>query len=332
MSRIREFESKHFRLLRPWCPSLQRTQEWGTVCRGDLGKTKNVDHSSWDNQTVQRIIEQALERIPTQPYPELRMVLKTFLDGVQDAIKANFVGMYLVGSLATGDFDHDSDIDFLVVTNEDLTTAQVQSLQAFHLELHGLGCYPARHLEGSYIPRELLHRTDQVGTHPLWYIDNGSTTLERSLHDNKWHVRWILRERAITLSGPDSKTLVQPVSTEALLSEMLLSVEKLRSDFVAEIGKPLGWFNTRFSQSFTVLTCCRMLHTLQSGAVKSKRAAVEWAERSLDAKWHKLISQAWAEREGVRFGTKVRELADTKRLEETARFIVYVQEELRLGR
>jgi hypothetical protein len=50
-----------------------------------------------------------------------------------------------------------------------------------------------------------LNRADQAGTQPLWYVDNGSTVLERSLHDNKWHVRWILRERAITLSGPDPK-------------------------------------------------------------------------------------------------------------------------------
>jgi len=281
---------------------------------------------------VQRIIEEALKKIPGEPYPELRLVLETLVGGVQDAVKAKFVGAYLVGSLATGDFDRDSDIDFLIVTDEELTDAQVQSLQALHLELHNLGCYPAQHLEGSYIPRDLLNRADQVGTQMLWYIDNGSSVLERSLHDNKWHVRWILRERAITLSGPDPKALVQLVSPEALLSEMLVSVETLRSHFVAEIGKPLGWFNTRFAQSFTVLTCCRMLHTIQNGAVRSKLAGVEWAEQSLDAEWHKLIRQAWAERQGVRFGLKVRQLADTKRLQETARFIAYVQNELRLHR
>lgn len=281
---------------------------------------------------MQRIIEEPLKRIPSEPYPELRLVLETFVGGVQGAVKANFVGAYLVGSLATGDFDHDSDIDFLIVTDEELTDAQVQSLQALHLELHSLGCYPAQHLEGSYMPRHLLNRADQVGTQPIWYIDNGSTSLERSLHDNKWHVLWILRECAITLSGPDPKALVQPVLPEALLSEMLVSVEKLRSHFVAEIGKPLGWFNTRFGQSFAVLTCCRMLHTLQDGAVRSKLAGVEWAERSLDTEWHKLIREAWAEREGVRFGVKVRQLADTKRLQETARFIAYVQNQLGLHR
>jgi len=246
---------------------------------------------------------------------------------VRNAIKANFTGAYLVGSLATGDFDLDSDIDFLIVTDHELTDAEVHLLQALHLEVHSLGHYPARHLEGSYISRHVLTRSDLVGMQPLWYVDNGSTLLERSVHDNQWHVRWILRECAITLTGPDPKALVQPVSIEALRTEMLTSIKKLRTHFVAEIDKPLGYFNTRFGQSFTVLTCCRMLHTLQSGAVQSKLAAVQWAEQSVDAEWHELIRQAWAERKGVRFCLKVRQHADVKLLQETARFIGYAQNE-----
>jgi hypothetical protein len=268
-----------------------------------------------------------MERIPGEPYPELPLVLERFISGVQNALEANFVGAYLVGSLATGDFDLDSDIDFLIMTDHELSNPEVQLLQALHLEVHNLGCYPAQHLEGSYVSRHLLSRSDLVGMQPLWYVDNGSTLLERSVHDNQWHVRWILRECAITVKGPDPKALIQPVSTEALRAEMLTSIKKLRTHFVAEIDKPLGYFNTRFGQSFTVLTCCRMLHTLQSGAVQSKHSAVQWAEQSVDPIWHELIRQAWAERKGVRFCLKVRQPADVRLLRETARFMASVQNE-----
>ncbi len=71
-----------------------------------------------------------MERVPGEPYPELRLVLERFIAGVQNALKANFVGAYLVGSLATGDFDLDSDIDFLIVTNDELTDPEIQVLQA----------------------------------------------------------------------------------------------------------------------------------------------------------------------------------------------------------
>jgi predicted nucleotidyltransferase len=89
----------------------------------------------------------------------------------------NFVGAYLVGSLATGDFDLDSDIDFLIVTDAELIEAEIRSLQALHIEIYDLECYPAKHLEGSYISRSLLSRTDLVGVQPLWYVDLARRTL-----------------------------------------------------------------------------------------------------------------------------------------------------------
>jgi hypothetical protein len=149
--------------------------------------------------------------------------------------------------------------------------------------------------------------------------------LDRSIHDNRWHVRWILRERGITIIGPDPKTLMHPVPTGALRSEAVAAIQELKSRFVVEIDRPLGWFNTRFGQSFAVLACCRMLYTCKSGTVQSKLSGVKWAEQSLDAEWCELIRKAWTERMGVRFGDKVRQPAETKLLHETAKFIAYAQ-------
>ena len=258
-----------------------------------------------------------------EAYPELASVLKQFVAGVQNELGKNFLGAYLVGSLATGDFDLDSDVDFLILTNAELSDAEVRSLQTTHIDIHALGRYPAEHLEGSYISTDLLNRTDLVGVEPLWFVDNGSTSLERSIHDNRWHVRWVLRERGITIIGPDPKTLVHPVPTGALRSEAVAAIQELKSRFVAEIDRPLGWFNTRFGQSFAVLTCCRMLYTCKSGTVQSKLSGVKWAEQSLDPSWCELIRKAWTERMGVRFGDKVRQPVQTRLLHQTAKFIAY---------
>jgi hypothetical protein len=266
-----------------------------------------------------------MKSMHNEVYPELTSVLQRFVVGVQDALGNNFLGAYLVGSLAMGDFDLDSDVDFLILTNWELSDAEVRSLQATHVGIHALGCYPAEHLEGSYISTDLLSRTDLVGVEPLWFVDNGSTSLERSIHDNRWHVRWILRERGITIIGPDPKTLLHPVPTRALRTEAVAAIQELKGRFVAEIDRPLGWFNTRFGQSFAVLTCCRMLYTCKNGTVQSKISAVRWAEQSLDSAWRELIRKAWTERMGVRFGDKVRQLAQTSLLHETAKFIAYAQ-------
>jgi predicted nucleotidyltransferase len=254
-------------------------------------------------------------------YPELASVLHRFVARLQSALGSNFIGAYLVGSLATGDFDLDSDVDFLVLTKVELRDADVKSLEAIHRDVHALGSYPAEHLEGSYLSAELLDRPDAVGVEPVWYVDNGSTSLVLSIHDNRWHVRWILRERGVTITGPDPKTFLPPISNEALRGEAARSIQELARRFIAELDRPIGWFNTRFGQSFAVLTCCRMLQTCASGIVDSKLSGVKWAERSLDPGWCGLIREAWIERREVRFGEKVRQPAGTGVMHETANFL-----------
>ena len=119
-------------------------------------------------------------QIPKYPYPELREVLNVFVDEVAAELKENLVGIYLVGSIASGDFDLDSDVDFLVVTNTELTEANMKSLQDIQTRMHEIDCYPAKHLEGSYISMSDLNDWGTVGRKNLYYFDNGSTTYELS--------------------------------------------------------------------------------------------------------------------------------------------------------
>src|ERR1700685_2274505 len=100
-----------------------------------------------------------MKNLQNDVYPELASVLHQFVARVQSALGSNFLGAYLVGSLATGDFDLDSDVDFLILTNAEVSDAEVRSLQTTHVDIHALGCYPAEHLEGSYISTDLLNRT-----------------------------------------------------------------------------------------------------------------------------------------------------------------------------
>ncbi|MGC9358053.1 MAG: aminoglycoside adenylyltransferase domain-containing protein [Anaerolineae bacterium] len=262
-------------------------------------------------------------RIPDHPYPELREVLEIFVAEVKAELAENLVGIYLVGSLASGGFDADSDVDFLVVIHTELTEANIRNLQAIQRRIHGIDCYPAKHLEGSYISISDLNDWGTVGRKKLYYFDNGSTTFEWSVHDNNWHVRWILRERGITLVGEQPETLLRPIPPAELLSEMETSLIRITDAFTEAITRPLNFWNSRFGQSFAILTCCRILHTLHTGTVQSKKVGAKWARQHVETRWIPLLDQAWREREGVRFGVKIGQKADEDLLYETLEFMRY---------
>jgi hypothetical protein len=267
-------------------------------------------------------------KIPEHPYPELRGVLKIFVDEVSAELGENLVGIYLVGSIASGDFDLDSDVDFLVVTNTELTEANMKALQDIQIKIHGIDCYPAKHLEGSYISISDLNDWSTVGQKQLYYFDNGSTTYEHSTHDNQWHVRWILRERGITLAGQKPETILKSIPLNEMFSEIKTTMLQVMKLFEDEINRPLSFFNSRFGQSFAVLTYCRMLHTLHTGTVQSKKAGVKWAKQFVEPKWVNIIDQAWNEREGVRFLVKIHQRAELTLLHETLDFIKYAVAQL----
>ena len=262
-------------------------------------------------------------RIPNHPYPELREVLEIFVSKIKSELAENLVGVYLVGSLASGDFDLDSDMDFLVVTKRELTETNMRHLQDIQKKVYGLDHYPAKHLEGSYISINDLNDWSTAGEKKLYYFDHGSTTFEWSIHDNNWHVRWVLRERGITLIGPEPETLLQPIPLDELFKEMKTSMRQILEAFTDALNQPLNFWNSQFGQSFVVLTYCRILHTLNTGTVQSKKAGTKWAKQYVAPQWIKLVDQAWRDREGVRFGEKIGQRADPELLFETVAFMKY---------
>lgn len=270
-------------------------------------------------------------KIPIHPYPKLREVLNIFVAEVKAELAENLVGIYLVGSLATGDFDLDSDVDFLVVINTELTTTNESRLQNIQNRIYEMNCYPAQHLEGSYISLIDLNDWSTVGKKKLYYFDNGSTTFEYSVHDNNWHVRWVLRERGITLIGPGPEKFVPPIPTNELFGEMKTKMRQIMLAFQESISQPLNFLNSQFGQPFVVLTYCRMLHTLYTGEVQSKKAVAKWALQSVDPEWSAFIDRAWHDREGVRFGVKIGQRADEELLYDTLEFIKYAVSQIGEG-
>ena len=250
------------------------------------------------------------------PYADLNRVLRELVGSVQGVLHKNFVGAYLQGSFAVGDFDRHSDVDFIVVTEEALSDGQVAALQQMHERIYHLDSPWAQHLEGSYFPRSILRDPARRGE-PLWYLDHGASRLIQSDHCNTLVVRWVIRERGVVLAGPAPETLLAPIAADSLRREIMEVVVGWGRQILAD-PEP---YHNRFYQGFLVLNFCRMLHDLHTGANGSKRAGAEWAKRRLDPSWSGLIDRAWSCRPDP--AVSVRQAPDPEDFADTLEFVQY---------
>lgn len=257
--------------------------------------------------------------IPT-PFVDLNEVLHELVTSIQAILGDTFVAACLQGSFAVGDFDRHSDVDFIIVIEQELSEDQVQALQAMHARIYQLNCGWAQHLEGSYFPKEILRHYAHRGK-PLWYLDHGSQSLIRSDHCNTVVVRWVVREHGVSLGGPDSATLVDPIPVEKLRQEIMATIH----DWGQEILDEPERFNNRFYQTYIVLNYCRMLHDLYNGDTGSKRAGAEWAKSNLDPSWAGLIDRAWDGRPNP--AISVRTPANPADFKSTLAFVKYIMGE-----
>jgi hypothetical protein len=257
-----------------------------------------------------------MEARPT-PYPELNQVLGELVSRMQRILGDELVGAYLQGSFAVGDFDQHSDVDYVVVVEDALTSDQVEALQVMHGQVYALNSEWAKHLEGSYFPREILGDQSKRGT-DLWYLDHGARSLVRSDHCNTLLVRWVVREKGVRLAGPLPRTLLDPIPEEDLRAEIYETLTTWGKQILDDPAP----YNNRFYQGFIVLNYCRMLHDLRRGCPGSKREGAAWAKSNLDPSWSDLIDRAWDCRPDP--AHQVRQPADPSAFEETLRFVEYV--------
>ncbi|HEY7691731.1 MAG TPA: aminoglycoside adenylyltransferase domain-containing protein [Gaiellaceae bacterium] len=223
------------------------------------------------------------------PFPELDEVLRQLVSGVAGVLGSNLVGIYLQGSFALGEADEWSDVDWLVVTGEQVGEPERPALDALHRRLFLIPDRWAQHLEGSYIDRELLRTPDPART-KLLFLDHGSQELARDDHCNTSYVRWTLREHGISLAGPHPKELVDPVPADVLREEARARTREW-VDWACSLQVMNAW-----QQPYIVISLCRVLWTAEHGTVVSKRAAGEWAVDALDSEWTALIRRALDER------------------------------------
>jgi predicted nucleotidyltransferase len=246
------------------------------------------------------------------PYPEVNVILNELLPDVQEILGNKFIGMYLHGSLACGDFNpQTSDIDFLVVTDGGLSVDTFSVLKDMHARIFASGLAWSQKLEGAYILKGDLRRHNPAHAPVPWLGVDGHFAFEPLGSD--WIIqRWILREKGVIVFGQPLKPMID-----------LVSADDLRA---AVRGSLLEWWSPPFPsperfesgeyQAYAILTMCRSLYVLEHGHLASKPKATRWVKEKLGEPWARLIATAASWRPRMKFDE----------LDETMEFIYFTLE------
>ena len=232
-------------------------------------------------------------------YPDVNEVLNLLLARANAVLGSQLIGMYLYGSLSSGDFDPaSSDIDFVIVTETSLAQETIFELEKMHAKIRASGLKWAAKLEGSYIPKSLIRRQDPLGQ-PCPTITEGAFFIDRRGSD--WIIqRHVIREYGVILSGPDPKTLIDPVSSD----EIRQAVHSVLDEWWFPMLENPAWLSEHGSEyhAFAVISMCRALHALRHGIIVSKPVAAKWAQNEFGSQWSSLIEKALVSQVGNKTG------------------------------
>jgi hypothetical protein len=225
------------------------------------------------------------------PYDDVNVILLDLLDRIQTILGRQFVGLYGYGSLSLGDFDPlTSDIDFIVVTQSELSAELFTDLQALHAKFDQSGSFWAGRIEAAYIPLEAL-KSDVTATTLYPQSERGTQLFLAPLEIGWAFQRYTLRERALVVCGPSPITFTDPVDLVEMQRAALAILGKWQEQ-ARQDPDWIAWVRQRGCQAFVVLTICRLLYSQCTASVASKPGAARWAQKTLGPRWEALIQRA----------------------------------------
>lgn len=216
------------------------------------------------------------------PNAEVGQVLGRLTRDIGQRLGDNLIGLYLHGSLATGDFDPGrSDLDLLAALTTDLDEREVEGLREMHARL--VEAFPAwqDRIEVEYVAVAAL-RAFRTKPHLMARISPGEP-LHLTEANRHYLLNWFMARRGVALLGPPPDQVLPEITR----TEFVGAVRQHASawgEWVTEMHHPGG-------QAYTVLTLCRALYSTLHGEQVSKRRAAREV-RPLLPGWESLID--WA--------------------------------------
>lgn len=216
------------------------------------------------------------------PYEEINSLLQLLLSQIKNILGEKMVGLYLYGSLVTGDFDIKiSDIDLLCAVSSEVDTSEFEKLKNMHEDFAKTYKAWNDRIEVQYLSTDGL-KTFKTQTTKMVDISPGEP-----IHildaGKEWLVNWyMVQEKGLTLFGVSPATIIDPISKDEFIETVREHTKMWR---VKEISKRRG------AQAYAILTLCRAYYTLKNGEQVPKREAAAWIQKEFP-EWSPLIWDA----------------------------------------
>jgi hypothetical protein len=222
--------------------------------------------------------------MPVTDYPAIDLLLDELRSLIRHTLGDKLIGLYLYGSLVTGDFElvH-SDIDLLAVLASELTEEEFARLDATHDAFVAAHPQWEDRVEIAYLSQAAL-KTFRTEASPIAIISPGEPFhVKEAGHD--WLINWwIVRRQGVALYGPEAAAVIDPIGDDEFQTAVRQQVHEWRT-YVSEAER-------RKSQAYAILTLCRALYAYHNGEQVSKRRAAEWAADTFP-QWSAQIRDAW---------------------------------------
>lgn len=259
-----------------------------------------------------------MDPIPSAQWTEhadINGLLGVLLDETRQILGDRLVGLYLYGSLVTGDFDRgSSDIDLLAVTSSDIDRQEFARLDRMHQGVINRYQEWENRFEMAYLSATAL-QTYRWRAGNIAIISPGEPFHVKEAGKD-WLLNWyVVREQGIALFGPAPKTIIEPITRDEFIQTVKSQVREWRE--WVEHGRTRPW------QAYAILTICRALYAVSNGEQASKKQAALWAAQALP-EWSSLINSALAWRTAWRD----QDVDHEATFPETLRFVHFVIDQI----
>ncbi len=196
------------------------------------------------------------------------------------------LGIYLYGSATLGNLRPESDIDILIITNQELSAHIREKLTEQLLSVSGrVGCKEKRPLEVTIInqreiaPWQFPPRCEYM--YGEWIRDDiEAGEIPQPFYDPDVAILlWQARAHSITITGMEAENLIPVIPFSVIRLAMKESLPGLIASLAGD-------------ERNVLLTLARMWFTLETGEICTKDAAAEWVCPKLPQDFRILIEMA----------------------------------------